>query len=183
MIYRLRKILKESMPVLTMAAIISIFAGFIMNRNLDMFLALPGIIIIMPSFINTSGSLTSVLSSRLSSALHLGLVHPKLHKTKTLERNLISIYISAVISFMVTGIIAGLFNMFFGLETSFIFFALAVLIAGLSSVVLLSFLSVIFSYVSFGRGIDPDNWVIPMLTSIGDFVGIFFLFLMVSLFI
>ena len=147
-----------------------------------MILLLPGIIVIIPSFINMGGGLIAVLSSRLSSALHLGFIHPILHKTKTLERNLFATLITAVISFASLGVIAGIFTQIIGLKgLSLLMFPLLTLTAGILTILVLSFLSVIFSYVSFRKGMDPDNIVIPMLTSLGDFIGIFFLFLVLSL--
>ncbi len=182
MIRSLKKILQESMPVLTISAALAVGAGIILNRNSEMILLLPGIIVIIPSFINMGGGLIAVLSSRLSSALHLGFIHPILHKTKTLERNLFATLITAVISFASLGVIAGIFTQIIGLKgLSLLMFPLLTLTAGILTILVLSFLSVIFSYVSFRKGMDPDNIVIPMLTSLGDFIGIFFLFLVLSL--
>lgn len=182
MIYSLKRILKESIPVLILSAAVTMGAGIILNKNSEMIMLLPGIIIIIPAFINMGGSLMSVLSSRLSSALHLGFIHPILHKTKTLERNLFATLITAVISFASLGFIAGIFTQIIGLKgLSILMFPLLTLVAGILTVLVLSFLSVIFSYVSFRKGLDPDNIVIPILTSLGDFIGILFLFLTLSL--
>ena len=60
-------------------------------------------------------------------------------------------------------------------------FPFIILIAGFLTTVVLSIMSVVFSYVSYSKGIDPDNWVIPILTSTGDFMGILLLFMIASI--
>ena len=182
--YSVKTILKESFPILIIGAAISIGAGLILNTNNELLFTLPGILVVIPAFINMNGSILSILSSRISSALHMGTINPKLKRTKTLSKNLFITAFDAFISFLLLGFIAGAFNLFLGIPSiDFWIFPFITLIAGLISIALLSALSIVFSYVSYSRGIDPDNWVIPALTNIGDFVGVLLLFLVLGLFI
>lgn len=181
MIYSMKTIIKESLPMLLVAGIISVLAGLVLHNNGDILFVLPGILAIIPSFNNMGGSVTSVLSCRLSSALHMGLINSEIKKTKTLERNIIATLVISFISFLALGFIAWGFNTLLGLKgLSIVMFPLVTLAAGFVTVMLLSILSVVFSYMSYNRGIDPDNWVIPVLTSMGDFVGILILFIILS---
>ncbi len=178
----LKTILEESLPVLLLAGVLSIGAGLVLHSNSELLFALPGILAIVPSFNNMGGSVTSVLCCRLSSALHLGLIRPKIRKTKTLERNLGATLMIAVISFLALGFAAAGFNMLIGLRSLDLFmFPLVTLAAGVLTVILLMTISVVLSYVSYSRGLDPDNLVIPVLTSIGDLVGVVLLLVMVML--
>ena len=182
MIYSMKTIIRQSLPVLLVAGAISISAGLVLHNNSEMLFALPGILAIVPAFNNMGGSVTAVLSSRLSSALHMGLIHPKLKKTKTLQRNVIATLIIAVLSFLALGFIAGGFNMMIGLESiNLISFMIVVLMAGFLTVLILLTLSVILSYATYRRGIDPDNMVIPILTSVGDLAGVMLLFVMFTM--
>jgi len=180
--HSLKSILKESIPVLILTSAIAIGAGMILNLNRDFITLIPGILIIIPSFNQMNGAISSVLSSRLSSALHLGLIQPKLHRTKTLTRNMVAAYIIATLSFMVFGITAWFFNAAMGISTGTIMsFPVIVFVAGLLTTVVLSVISIVFSYLSYSRGMDPDNIVIPLLTSTGDFIGIVLLFMTAGL--
>lgn len=182
MIYSMKTIIKESLPVLLIAGAVSICAGLVLHTNEEILFMLPGILAIIPSFSNMGGSVSSVLCCRLSSALHLGLIHPKLKKTKTLERNVFATMIIGAISFFVLGLVAALFNMAIGLKSlSIMVFPFVTLAAGFLTVLVLISVTVVFSYVSYSKGMDPDNVVIPVLTSMGDFVGIMFLFVMIML--
>ena len=180
--YSVKTILKEGLPVQIIAVLIGISAGLLMNMNRETFFMLPGILVIIPPFINMGGTITSVLSKRISSALHLGLIQPSMHRTRNLDKNLLSTAIVSIISFFSLGIVASIFNMLLGLESVSIFILpLVTLSAGLILVAVLSLFSVTSSYYSYSRGIDPDNWVIPALTGIGDFLGIFCLMFMLAI--
>lgn len=182
--YSIKTIIKQSFPILVISMAISIGAGLIMNANSELLFSLPGLLLVIPSFINMNGSILSILSSRISSALHMGLIKPKLKRTKTLNKNVMITFFDSFVSFTLLGFIAGIFNMFLGLPGIDLFiFPIITLTAGMISISLLTVLSIIFSYVSYSKGIDPDNWVIPALTSIGDFVGVFLLFMILGLFI
>ena len=179
--YKISRILKESTPVLVITVIISIIAGFVLNGNEQVLRSLPGMLIIIPAFLNMGGSMSGVLSSRLSSGLHLGYISPSFKKTKFLTRNLEASYLTGFISFLVLGFFAGFINISLGLQVNLLVFSLIILVAGMVTVIILSVLSVIFSYYSWSKGIDPDDVVIPLLTTIGDSIGIFFLFYIMSL--
>lgn len=179
--YSMKTILKQSIPVLMLAGMVSVFAGLVLHNNGDILFMLPGILAIIPSFNNMGGSVASVLCCRLSSALHLGMIHPKLKKTKTLQRNITATLIIAFVSFLALGLAAAGFNALLGLRSlDFITFPLVTLAAGFSTILILVVISVVFSYMSYSRGIDPDNVVIPILTSIGDFVGLMLLFVIIT---
>ncbi|MBU0530353.1 MAG: magnesium transporter [Candidatus Aenigmatarchaeota archaeon] len=181
MIYTFGGIIKESVPVLILSALIAIGAGLVLSSSEHLISAIPGIIIMIPAFINMNGSLMSVLASRLSSALHMGLIHPKLHRTKTLDRNIISVVIISLVSFLFLGFTGGFLMMLLGLGTINLFFmGIMILVAGMITTTILIFFTVIMSYYLFKKGDDPDNWVIPILTSGSDFIGIILLLLFVG---
>jgi mgtE-like transporter len=182
MTYSMKTILKESLPIILIAGAISICAGVVLHNNSNLLFTLPGILAIIPSFNNMGGSITSVLCCRLSSALHMGMIRPKLRRTKTLERNIFATLIITVISFLALGLAAGGFNMLLGLKSiDILIFPFVTLVAGFITVAILITISIVFSYLSYSRGLDPDNMVIPLLTSIGDLVGVLLLFLMLTL--
>jgi mgtE-like transporter len=177
----MKTILKQSIPTLMLAGVVSVLAGLVLHNNGDILFMLPGILAIIPSFNNMGGSVASVLCCRLSSALHLGMIRPKLRNTKTLQRNITANLIIAFISFLALGLAAAGFNILLGLRSlDFIVFPLVTLAAGFSTILILVAITVVFSYVSYSKGIDPDNVVIPILTSIGDFVGLVLLFTIIT---
>lgn len=179
--YTFKHIVMESIPVLILSSLIAIGAGLVLSRSI---LLIPGIIVMIPAFINMSGSLMSVLASRLSSALHMGLIHPRLHRTKTLDRNILAVFIISVISFLFLGFAGGFLMIFLGLgQINILLMSFMILLAGLITTAILVFFTVIMSYYLYKKGDDPDNWVIPILTSSSDFIGIVLLIFFVGLII
>ena len=47
---------------------------------------------------------------------------------------------------------------------------------GIALIIVVSLLSVVTAFVSFKRGVDPDDMVAPVVTTLGDTLGIVFLF-------
>ncbi|UCD03230.1 MAG: magnesium transporter [Candidatus Aenigmatarchaeota archaeon] len=176
-----KEVIEESLPILSIAAAISILSGVFLGKNEELLRALPGILIIVPSFMSVNGNISSVVSSRLSSALHMGLVKPHFRRSKVLGQTIHSMLIVSVIAFLVLGIAAAAVNILFGAETgTFMIFPIITLTAGLITVLILMFGSIFTSYLVYRHGIDPDNVVVPILTTAGDFVGITMLLLITA---
>lgn len=177
-----KEIFEESVPILTLTAAISIFSGFFLNNNEEVFKFLPGLLIIIPSFIAINGNISSVMTSRLSSALHMGLIKPNFKRTKLLMRNFYSMVVISLVAFPVIGVFAGVLNIVFGGGAEyFMVFPLITFTAGMSTALILIFVSMLFSYLTYRKGLDPDNVVIPFLTTIGDLVGISVLLIITGL--
>ncbi len=173
-----REVIKESLPVLSVCAAISILSGLFLGKNEGLLKMLPGILIIVPAFNAINGNISSVVSSRLSSALHMGLLKPDFRRSDILGKNIEAMVIVSVVAFFLLGIAAASVDSFMGAEAvSFMMFPLITLTAGLLTVMLLMLGSIFTSYLVYRHGLDPDNVVVPMLTTVGDFVGIFMLLL------
>ncbi len=172
-VYSLRKILLESYPILVLAAALSLTAGFVLNSQIESIKTLPLILMMVPPINGINNNVSSILGSRLASALNLGTIESKFREQTSLSMNITASLLMSI----------GVF-----LFTSAIFFSLA-LVAGMgiyrSAMIMIGFfiasmvaiavtmmLTVILAFLSFARGVDPDNIVIPIVTSAGDMVGV-----------
>jgi mgtE-like transporter len=70
----LRQVVRESTPILLVAVCLSTLAGVAIERRLDVFSRFPALLVLLPAFISSAGALGGILSSRLSTKLHLGLL-------------------------------------------------------------------------------------------------------------
>src|SRR5207249_6801135 len=66
----LHRILRESLPVLVLAGLIDVVAGLTIEKRLSSFVAYPGLLVLIPPFLEDTGALGGILSSRLSRKLH-----------------------------------------------------------------------------------------------------------------
>lgn len=176
-----KEVIEESLPVLTICAAISIFSGLFLGNNLELLKALPGLLIIVPSFMAVNGNISSVMASRISSGLHMGLIKPRFHGSRVLQKNIYAMIIVAVVSFLILGAVAAGINTYAGAEAvNMMLFPAVTLTAGLITVLILMGGSIFTSYLIYRHGLDPDNVVVPILTTVGDFVGISVLLLIAA---
>ena len=61
-------------------------------------------------------------------------------------------------------------------------FVAIIILTGFLLICVVSFISVITAFISFKRGLDPDDMVAPVVTTVGDIMGIVFLFTIIGLF-
>src|SRR5699024_11427275 len=66
-----RRIFVQSIPTLLIFIIIEIVAGSLINNELESFIALPALLIMVSPFLGSSNSLGGILTSRFSSYLHM----------------------------------------------------------------------------------------------------------------
>ena len=68
----LRRIVIESLPILALAGIVDLLAGITIQNRFTSLLKYPALLVMVPAFLEDSGSLGSILAARVSTKLHLG---------------------------------------------------------------------------------------------------------------
>jgi len=181
-LYSFKKIVLESLPILVVSSVISIVSGNALNRVISTLIENPYFLVLLPAVAAISGNLGSIFSSRINSALHIGTIEPKLGRYRELEENIAFISILSFISFISLGVFSYLFCIIFNIKK----------IAFLDVIVISIFLSILFSiiivlvstitaFLSFKKGLDPDNTVIPVVTTVCDFTGVLSLILVIAM--
>ncbi len=177
---QLKKIIMHSTPTLFLSSLFGTTAGTILNSSFSTILNNPSILALVPLFSGQSGDLVSILGARLSSGLHIGSIESSLRPTESALRNFAIIVILAIIIYPLIGIFAYFGSSVIGVKS--VGLANMVLIstsAGLMLTPLLLLIAFYLNAISYRRGLDPDNIVIPLSTSMTDPVANTFLVLMV----
>lgn len=177
---QLKKIIIHSTPTLFLSSLFGTTAGTVLNTSFSTILNNPSILTLVPLFSGQSGDLVSILGARLSSGLHIGSVESSFIPSETALRNFGIIIILALIIYPLIGILAYLGSLVTGVESVDI--STMVFISTSAGLILTPLLLVIAFYlntVSYRKGLDPDNIVIPLSTSMTDPVANTFLVLMV----
>ena len=181
MIYSWKKIVKNSMPLLTLTVFVEIIAGQILLFNQNILVLFPLFLVSFPVINGVGGNIGSVLGARLASGLHVGSVKISV-KDSEMRDSFITSIVLGVVSYFILGLIIYYFVYYFmdiGINISLLSFVLVVLLSGVLLVCLLCFVSVATAFLSFKRGMDPDDVVAPVVTTVGDFMGIVFLFVFI----
>lgn len=170
-------IYRQTLPVVMISLIAGLFAGTIlgsesMRAGIE---RVPGILVLLPAFLATRGGVYGSLGARLSSGLHQGVIEPTFNFDARLTNAITASFLNGMIVSIFIAVIAFLVLLLLGGSGSLIRLIGIMVVAGLLSALVM--LSVLISVVFLGyrRGIDPDNIVGPLVTTLGDVFGVLFL--------
>ena len=182
MIYSWKKIVKHGLPLLLIAVLIEIFAGQILQGNQKFLLEIPVFLISIPVINSVSGNIGSVLGARLASGLHVGYISHSL-KDKEMHDNLLISLLIGFITYFILAIVIYLIALFGNLlkGIGLIEFVGILLTTGFLLSCIVALVSIFTAFISFKRGLDPDDMVAPVVTTVGDVIGIVFLFVVIGL--
>jgi mgtE-like transporter len=168
----LRRIARESLPFLLAAGTLSTLAGVTIQSRLGPLVSEPALLIVIPPLLSLSGSLAGVLSARVSTKLHLGVVRPDRFSFRSVSEDVVLVYVIAVPIFIVLGIGADLLALLVGLGSPGLLEMLELmLLAGVLATVLSCVIAYFGALLTYRLGWDPDNNGIPIVSSASDFLG------------
>ena len=174
----LSAIVRESIPVLALAGLLDLIAGITIEKRLDDLLEYPVLLVLLPGFLGTAGGLGGVLSSRLSTKVHLGLLRPGPVPRGSAGSDIAMIFGLSIPVFVITGAVAELGGILTNQASPGLIDLVAVaLIGGLLATICVVIVAYYVTIIAVRFGLDPDTHGIPMVTSSLDFVGAFALIL------
>lgn len=177
------KVLKEGRISLTLAAIVEIFAGSILEMYVESLIALPILLAIIPPLNDMAGDIGTIIVARLNTSFYLGTVEPKILKNAGIRMNYVALSIVSLITLIYIGAIISSIYAISSMELSIVLSAIKVtLVAGLMAISITLFLGIVLSVISFRKGHDPNIMIMPMITVIGDFLSISSVMLVCKLF-
>jgi mgtE-like transporter len=168
-----RRTIRESMVVLTLAVTLQVFAGTVIESRVERFLAVPALLVLIPPFVAACGSLGGMLASRLSSKLHIGLIEPRRLPGRIARIDGSLIVLLGVLAFTGVGAVGWLAALATGLTppSPLVLVGLS-LTGGALAIVLLMAVAYTAATTTFRFGLDPDNHGIPIVTAAMDLLGI-----------
>jgi mgtE-like transporter len=169
---RLKRIVRESTPILAVGGLISIFAGITVQGRLESLTELPIFLVLVPPLLSINGSIGSILSSRIATKLHLGTIRSDKISLPSISEDIAIAYVLAIPIFLLLGIFASIFSALSNLSgPASILVIFVSLIAGLIATTLSNIVGYATAIVTYRFGLDPDNFAVPSVTSVSDLVG------------
>jgi mgtE-like transporter len=176
----LHRIIRESVPILLIAGTVDIVAGLTIEKRFESFLVYPALLVLVPPFLEDSGSLGGILSARISTKLHLGTLEPSRRPLRAVGDDVLLIYAYAVPVFLLLGISADIVAAVVGLKSPG---SLDMIALSMSAGLIATTFAVLVGYygaiVSYRMGLDPDSHGIPIVTSSLDLLGALSLILVI----
>jgi mgtE-like transporter len=178
----LRRIVRESVPILVLAGCISALAGVTLEKSFVRFEALPALLVLVPAHLSSSGALGGILSGRLSSKLFLGLVEPQTSPNREARRDISLVLFLAVPVYVFNGLGAHWVARLLGEASPGLSQMIAAsLIGGVLAALFVVSVAYYGTVAAYRTGVDPDTYGIPLVSSSVDFVGAFTLIIAIAL--
>ena len=166
------RVLRENIPMILSATSLSMLAGLVLLVNINRIVESVGVLAVIPAFLEDGGAIAIRFSSRLSTSLHLGMIKPSPIPSNrwVLTQFVINMAHGLMIftSLATFGYLIALMRG--GMSIAGDVF-LSVIAAGLVLTALVTIVTYYGGVASFKAGIDPDNVLAPILTSIADITG------------
>lgn len=179
-----KKIFKESLIVVILSSIMGIFSGTFLAENDEILYSFPIILLLLPSLNSLIGDISTILTSRLTSHLYIGTIPPKIKKSDKLVQDFYGLLITLILSIFALIIIGYSVGLITAIEIVNPFLIILLIII---TIMILFALMFIFLFISsillFKLGKDPNNYLIPITTSLLDFLTPLTLILLLQIFI
>jgi mgtE-like transporter len=169
---RVRRIVRESLPILALAGVIDILAGVVIESRLEHFLVYPALLILVPPFLEDTNALSGILSSRLAYKLHLGLIQARAIPERLALLDVGINFVFALSVFFMVGLSAQIVSVVTHQASPGLATMLSIsMIAGFLATIASSLVAYYSAVATFRFGFDPDNHGIPIGSSVMDLVG------------
>ncbi|WP_142857361.1 magnesium transporter [Salinigranum halophilum] len=174
---------REALPALVASLLGGLLAGVVLSGMRPELRDVPGLLVLIPALLATRGNVYGSLGARVATALHQGLIEPRLSEA---DRRLGAAAAAAISNGLLASTFASVvvFALLTALGDSVAPLSTLVgiaLIAGILSGVVLTVVVVTVVFAGYRRGRDPDTLVGPIVTTTGDVFGVLFLLLAVRI--
>lgn len=168
----MRQVLGESLPILFATGILLVIAGVVIEHELATFAANRAVLVLVPACLAVAGAIGGILSGRLSSKFHLGVIEPTAIPGRPARRDLIAGLAFALPVFIFNGLLAAGVSTLFGFESPGLVSLLWISVIGGSIATLLAgAIGYYGTALAVRGGVDPDTYGMPLVTSSVDLGG------------
>ncbi|MFB6221206.1 MAG: magnesium transporter [Halolamina sp.] len=171
------QVYRSALPVIVVSLVAGLFAGTVlgsesMRQGIE---SVPGVLVLLPAFLATRGGVYGSLGSRLSTGLHQGLIEPRFEMSQRLSNAIIASFVNGMVVSVFVAVIAFAVLLALGKTGNLVQLVGIMVVAGFLSAVLMLSVLITVVFVGYRRGLDPDNIVGPLVTTLGDLFGVLFL--------
>ncbi|UCC20329.1 MAG: magnesium transporter [Promethearchaeota archaeon] len=176
--------MKESIIIVILSSLIGLISGTLLSSNEELLSAIPIMLLIIPALNSLIGDISTVLVSRLTTHLYIGTIPPKIQKSDRLKEDFFGLLATLLLSLVALLFLGYFFGVISGVEIVNPLFMVVIITITILLIFILMFISLFFGAIFlFKRGKDPNNFLIPFVTSLADFLTPFFLILFIIIFI
>ncbi|PSQ09404.1 hypothetical protein BRC95_01015 [Halobacteriales archaeon QS_5_68_33] len=162
---------RGALPTLAVSAVGGLVAGSLLGGMEAQLSAIEGLLVLVPAFLAIRGSVYGSLGSRISSALHQGLIDPtdpdRRLATAAVAALANGVFATLFAAALTVAVLSALGRPVAPLGT----FLVVALVGGVLAGLALTAVVVGVVLVGYRRGLNPDDLVGPAVTTAGDVFG------------
>ena len=163
------KFVREAFPALVILGMVEAVGGLFLSGSGVQ--RIPGLITVVPALISLRGNISGSFASRMGSLAHLGIFDPRHPFRSSREGIKAAVFMS--LSFSVfAGLLGAGATYLTGAVPDIPGILTIILLTAVFSSIILSSLAVLSVAFSFRHSIDPDNVVVPLISTVGDLLSI-----------
>ena len=174
---------REGLPALSASLVGGLLAGVVLGGMRSDLQTIDGLLVLVPALLATRGNVYGSLGARIATALHQGLLEPRVSEADDrLLRAVAAAITNGLLASLFAAVVATLAMLTLGRPSAGLvtFVAIAV-VSGLLSGIALATTVVLVVFAGYRRGHNPDTLVGPLVTTAGDVFGMAALLLAVRL--
>ncbi|MHC1625930.1 MAG: magnesium transporter [Methanoculleaceae archaeon] len=167
------RLIATGLAAVLLSSLTAMYAGFSLAEGRNLLAVTPGLMVLVPPALNMRGSIAGVMTSRLSSSMHLGEFETSFHTGSVLWVNIWASFGLTVIVGCFIGIVSYASCFLFGLPVIDLIplTQISLSTAIISGILIMAF-SVGLSLLTYRLGLDLDMIAAPIVTTAGDIITV-----------
>lgn len=177
------KTLKEAVFIILLSSVFGIVNGVILTSFRTEIEQIPSVLVLYPALIAILGDIGSILGSMETTKLALGYVSSFSNVLRDVFVDLVSIEAAALIVHTIFAFVTQGIGWISQVPSDLLQLVQIAVLSNLFSFFFISVVSLIIATQTFRYGLDPDNFVIPLTSSLSDTISTLVLLVVLSLII
>jgi len=157
---------REGTFVVVLSSVFGSVNGVLLSNLGPSLAAMPGLMIMYPALTNALGNVGSIIGSKTTTDIAMGYSKSFKEELKELSKRIVQVEVPAAFMHVVFGVIA--FMLSVGQGAALMPLIGVALSSNLMSFIIITLFALWSAHLAFERGLNPDNVVIPAITSVSD---------------
>ncbi len=172
----------EGLPTVLILSILSNFTGGLLSQFRYQIERFPHFLLLYPALIDSVGDEGSIISSVFTTQLSLGIANPSLKELfkKDNKNTIFGTFLAGTFVFVLLSVVSG--TIFFLSLIEIVGTIIVIILTNFTLLIPITIISFISGIVTFKYGLNPDNYTIPMISSVSDLLTTLVVFANVTLF-
>ncbi len=161
-----RQTIREGTFVVVLSSVFGSVNGVLLSNLGPSLAAMPGIMTMYPALTNALGNVGSIIGSKTTTDIAMGYSKSFREELKESGKRIVQVEVPAAFMHVIFGVVAFILSR--GQGAALMPLIIVALSSNLMSFSIITVFALWSAYLAFEKGLNPDNIVIPAITSVSD---------------